>query len=185
MDPTPDDEEIGELGLDDVELIDPAASRAADPDALSAEVDDEPLDVGDLMSVDDEEPALAINPESEGQSGASDDSPAADDFSSDDDSLLVFESLDDDGDEAPSGDDAQSGDAQIRQLTGDSSFAPDDESLQLDSDPLTGELNFKVSGDDDVGEELKLSPPSIDPAASDDDHDELNLEFLNEREDED
>ncbi|TWU02075.1 glucuronate isomerase [Neorhodopirellula pilleata] len=165
IDPIPDDDEIGELDLDDVELFDTVTSRATDVETLSAEIDDEPLDVGNLLSTDD---------------GAS-----ADESSSDDDSPLVFDSLTDEleGDDSDS-DETRGGDAQIRQLTGDSSFSPDEESLKLESDPMTGELNFKVSDDEDDVEEFTLSPQNIEPATADnsgdDDDDEFNLEWLNE-----
>ena len=53
LDPIPDDDEIGELNLDDVELLDSASPASHDSASIAAELDDEPLDVGDLLADDD------------------------------------------------------------------------------------------------------------------------------------
>ncbi|SMP56106.1 Glucuronate isomerase [Neorhodopirellula lusitana] len=53
LDSLPHDDEIAELDLDDVELIDPSEAAVLDSSALEAELDDEPLDVGNLLSDDD------------------------------------------------------------------------------------------------------------------------------------
>jgi glucuronate isomerase len=46
------------------------------------------------------------------------------------------------------GDDDPSSTSEVRMLRGESSFMPDEDSLQLRSNPLTGELMFQVPTDD-------------------------------------
>ena len=99
-DPLPTDEEISQVDVADVELREPAGEPAlVDADAIESVADDEPLDVGDLLS---------------------------------DDAAEVAESV-----------------SQITPLRGDSSFAPDDDSLQLEPDPTTGELTMHPEDTDD------------------------------------
>mgnify|MGYP003136342325 FL=1 len=94
VDALPADEEVQELGVDDVELLDDTAASETSAEQLDSLVDDEPLDVGNLL--DDESPSEPIT-----------------------------------------------------QLRGESSFSPDDDSLQLESDPNTGEFTLPVSDSDD------------------------------------
>ncbi|WP_044303245.1 glucuronate isomerase [Rhodopirellula sallentina] len=63
----------------------------------------------------------------------------------------------------------------IQQLRGDTSFAPDDESLQLKPDPLTGELKYGKTEDAD--------PVIPQTDGIDDDNDEFNLSWLDEDDD--
>ena len=51
-DPLPNDDELGELDLDDVELIDPAGAAVLSSGDVEDQADIEPLDVGDLLSED-------------------------------------------------------------------------------------------------------------------------------------
>lgn len=97
LDPLPSVEEIQEVGVADVELAEFSSTPATDHEAFEAELNDEPLDVGDLS----------------GDPSSTEDAP------------------------------------EIRMLRGEESFAPDENSLQLSPDPLTGELRFQVPGDSD------------------------------------
>ncbi len=54
FDPLPMDDEIGELDLDDVELLDPSAEPIHDANSIATILDDMPLDVGDLTGDDDD-----------------------------------------------------------------------------------------------------------------------------------
>lgn len=95
FDPLPSHDELQTAGVDDVEISD----RSDDVQFHSAEsiaehLDDEPLDVGDLMSSGDDTP-------------------------------------------------------KIKSLTGEQSFAPDDDDLKLTSDPETGEFLFPIDDEDD------------------------------------
>ncbi|MFG0290647.1 MAG: glucuronate isomerase [Rhodopirellula sp. JB044] len=63
----------------------------------------------------------------------------------------------------------------IQQLRGETSFAPDDDSLQLKPDPLTGELKYGQSDDSD--------PVIPQSDGIDDDNDEFNLSWLDEDDD--
>lgn len=137
IDQVPNDDEIGELDLDDVELIDPAGAVVPDGISLAKELaeetDDQPLDVGNLLSDDDS----------------------------------AFDTLD--------------SDPQIEQLRGESSFSPDEDSLQLKPDPLTGELTFNA---DDGGDEIKLDPATENKTSSTEvDDDEFDLEWLSKDDD--
>ncbi|TWT74773.1 glucuronate isomerase [Allorhodopirellula solitaria] len=115
VDPLPVDDEIEELGLDDVELVDPTKEPTLDSDSIALGLDEEILDVGDLT-------------------------------------------LEGDGDEnLPS--DQQT--PHIEQLRGETSFSPDDDSLQLKSDPLTGEFRFD-SGEDSSDEKIETTGKSSD-----------------------
>ena len=101
-DPLPTEDEIAQVDVADVELREPVGEPVAmDAESIESLADDEPLDVGDLLSDDEDEVAESV--------------------------------------------------AQITPLRGDSSFAPDDDSLQLEPDPTTGELTMQPdeSGDDE------------------------------------
>ncbi len=125
VDPLPAEEELSELGLDDVELLDVANEPVHDAASIESAIDDAPLDVGDLTSDDDDDSEMP----------------------------------------------------QIQQLRGESSFAPDDESLQLKPDPLTGELRFGAT---------PPAEPTVTPGDGiDDDNDEFNLSWLDEDDDSD
>ncbi|MCM2370460.1 glucuronate isomerase [Aporhodopirellula aestuarii] len=81
------------------------------------------------------------------------------------------------GDLTSDEDEGESGAPQIQQLRGESSFAPDDDSLQLLSDPLTGELRYSPAGE-------RERPENRDPG-TDDDNDEFNLSWLDDDDDAD
>lgn len=138
IDPIPDDDEIGELDLDDVELFDPASTDRGGI-GETTDMDDEPLDVGNLLT--DDEP-LDTRP-------------------------------------------------QIQQLSANTSFSPDDESLKLKSNPTTGEFIFDAFGDD--GDNEFVMEPAPDDSAGESDgatdaettpdsgsesDDDFNLEWL-------
>jgi glucuronate isomerase len=92
LDVVPNEDEVKSLPLDDVVLSDYAAElRSLDAEKIEAELDSEPLNVGDLF-----------------------------------------------------GDESESTEPEIRMLRGESSFTPDEETLQMTSDPSTGELVFPV-----------------------------------------
>lgn len=112
IDRLPMDDEIGELDLDDVELLDPSDERIHDSVSIASVLDDEPLDVGDLMMEGDVE------------------------FDGDDD---VGQSAEESHRYIP----------HIEQLSGETSFSPDEESLLLKPDPMTGEFRFDSGSDDD------------------------------------
>lgn len=62
LDPLPSDDEIQAVGMNDVELSDfDAATAVPDADAIEAEADSEPIDVGDLLG--DDEPQEGMAPE--------------------------------------------------------------------------------------------------------------------------
>ncbi len=97
LDAIPSDDEIRSLPVADVQLRDLATERADfDVDRLANELDDEPLDIGNLFN----------------------------------------------DDAAP----------EIRMLRGEDSFSPDEDSLQMTSNPTTGELVFPIPGDTDSGD---------------------------------
>ena len=109
LDPSPGEDEIQSVELDDVELLDTAVDREG-PTAgdIDAEAEIEPLDVGDLLG----EQTDAISD-------------------------------------------------QVHMLRGDTSFSPDEDSLQLHANPTTGELTFPVPGDEDVSEHDTEVPDDI------------------------
>lgn len=116
LDALPGEEELKELDVDDVELADDSSEAVVSSEQLLADLDDEPLDVGDL---------LADEPEPE---------------------------------------------TEIRQLRGESSFAPDEDTLQLQSDPVTGEFTLPANdpANDEAGEiELFANEPDDDEADDD------------------
>ncbi|PHQ31880.1 glucuronate isomerase [Rhodopirellula bahusiensis] len=139
VDALPAEEEVQELGVDDVELLDDSEPSDTSAGLLSETIDDEPLDVGNLLD---------------------DDSPSE----------------------------------QITQLRGESSFNPDEDSLQLEADPNTGEFTLPT-GDDGGDDEITLSPsdePSnqdqpartTDPTAETvEEIEEFDLDFLSDDDD--
>lgn len=68
------------------------------------------------------------------------------------------------------GDDTADTNSDVRQLRGDTSFAPDEESLQLQANPTTGELTFPVEQEGDqasLDDQLMLDPEkTVDDTAS-------------------
>jgi len=149
FDPLPMDDEIGELDLDDVEFLDPADDSVHDAASIGLILDDEPLDLGDLTG-DSETPATAPAPATASE-------PAIEFLDTDDD------------DEIP----------EIRQLRGETSFAPDDESLQLQSDPQTGELRFGAS---EPAPDLSIDSEPATPADSNNNDDEFDRNGLEDDE---
>ncbi|KLU06230.1 Uronate isomerase, family protein [Rhodopirellula islandica] len=133
IDALPAEEEVHELGVDDVELRDTPSPSDTSADELETLVEDETLDVGNLL---DDEPS-----------------------------------------------------AQITQLRGESSFSPDDDSLQLQPDPNTGEFTFPVN-ESDSDDTLEISPSDDDSPAEKSDPtaetvqelEEFDLEFLDDDE---
>ncbi|QDT02549.1 glucuronate isomerase [Rubripirellula lacrimiformis] len=105
LDPLPSEDEIQSAEVDDVELRDTSSQRTApDAESIASELDDQPLDLGDMFADDD------------GPQASVEDGP------------------------------------QIKQLRGEESFNPDDESLKLTPDPLTGELTFAVGDDEEIAD---------------------------------
>ncbi|MCC9641581.1 glucuronate isomerase [Rhodopirellula sp. JC740] len=142
IDALPGDEEVQELGVDDVELIDDSAPEGTSAEDLANLVEEDSLDVGNLL--EDEEPA-----------------------------------------------------PEITQLRGESSFSPDDESLQLESDPTTGEFTLPVDGSDSNNDEEEfitindasdLTADNVEELLEDSDEskaaeaevEEFDLDFLDE-----
>ncbi|MFG0266520.1 MAG: glucuronate isomerase [Rhodopirellula sp. JB055] len=134
VDALPAEEEVQELGVDDVELSDTPEPTGTSADELETLVEDETLDVGNLL--DEDEPTAQITP-----------------------------------------------------LRGETSFNPDDDSLQLQSDPTTGEFTLPVS-DSDSDDTLEISPSEDDSPAEKTDPtaetvqelEEFDLEFLDDDE---
>ncbi len=62
LDPNPSEDEIQAAGVDDVVIDDPSESTI-DAESIASQIDDEPLDVGDLLSDDDDEPELVDHEE--------------------------------------------------------------------------------------------------------------------------
>lgn len=142
IDLLPMDDEIGELGLDDVELLDASDEEIHDAASIASVLEDEPLDVGDLMMEDDDE-------------------------------------LDNSG----GAEQSHRYVPHIEQLRGETSFSPDEESLQLHPDPLTGELRFDSgSAADDVESDSTLveGPAAVDPPEND-----FDLNWLEDDDDDD
>jgi len=76
LDPLPHEDELRELGVDDVEIVDDS-QRHVSAETIAAEADDEPLDVGDLWA-DDPESSDEGGPENDpgNRADRSEDSPA-------------------------------------------------------------------------------------------------------------
>ncbi|GAA4449407.1 glucuronate isomerase [Novipirellula rosea] len=135
LDPLPSEDELGAVDVADVELKDPSSDRqSVDSDAIESEADPDPLDVGDLFAADDESPVSDT------------DSPATDTYATVSEDLLL--------EDAPSEDDAEASEPEISLLRGEESFAPDEDSLRVQPDPLTGELTFPTPDSDAKDEDM-------------------------------
>ncbi len=125
------------LDLDDTIRIDDSAD--AQSEQADAEFELDPLPSDDELEdagVDDVE-LHEFSPESRGPDAEGIEAEA------DDDALDVGDIFADEGSEATS--DSES---EIRMLRGEDSFQPDEDSLQLRPDPVTGELTFPVAQSD-------------------------------------
>ena len=109
LDPLPSADEVQGVDVEDVELRDDSVELRPEPEDIAAELDDEPLDVGDLTDGGIAETIDEVEEIVETQS------------------------------ETP-----------IEYLRGEGSFTPDEDSLQVTPDPMTGELTFQPPGADDV-----------------------------------
>ncbi len=143
LDPLPSEDELGTVDVADVELNDPSTDRqSVDFEAIDNEADSEPLAVGDLFG-DDDQPAVPGDAETLQE----EDSHAAvsDEF------LL---------EDAPSDGDSDANGPEIRLLRGEESFAPDEDSLRVQPDPMTGELTFPApaseANDEDMLDQLGI-----------------------------
>ncbi|TWT53154.1 glucuronate isomerase [Rubripirellula amarantea] len=126
IDPVPTLDEVESLGVADVELADDATeAKNLDAESIESMVNDESLDLGDMTS--ESEPET----EPDNTSGESNmDYPGNIE-------TVDLSDLNEPTDE-PS----------IQFLRNEKSFAPDEESLRLKPDPLTGELTFPTSDED-------------------------------------
>ncbi len=169
LDASPTDDEVESLGIEDVQLRNVSdIATALGLDHVEQEFDSEPLNVGDLLgeSSSDESTNMATVHKAIEETWDANENPRDDQDDSgsganqpDSPEHLT---LDDDSDE-PS--------PKIRMLTGDGSFSPDEESLQMISNPSTGELVLPVGNgmDDELADADLMSD-------SDDDVDEWEID---------
>ncbi len=151
LDPLPSEDELGTVDVADVELKDPSSDRqSVDSEVIESEADPDPLDVGELFADDDE-------------SSASDtDSPVNDSYATVSEDTVPEDMLSEDLflEDVPTEDDSETSEPQISMLRGEESFAPDEESLRVQPDPMTGELTFPTpqseAKDEDMLDQLGI-----------------------------